>query len=372
MTRNQNERGIALPIAIFALVIIGALVAGAFFIGFQEQKVGRNSVKVQQAFAAAEAGAQGQTAAWVPGAMNSMAVGSTAAFAGVLTAKSGWYRGDVRRLNGQLFLIRSEGFSADSSARQQVGMLVRLRPFQINVRAALTTQGSITVGGSSRIDGNDHVPTGWTDCGATQPPLPGITTSDSSQVKTNGGSINNYVSGSPAVKQDTSINSDTLTTFGDLKFDDLAALATKIIGAGPYNQLKPSYKADGTCNTADVNNWGDPYLAGVCKNYFPIVYSPSSTKITGGYGQGILIVNGDLAVQGGAEFYGPVIVKGAVSTQGTGGHFNGGLIAANVNLSTDVILGDALVSYSSCALSKALNNTAPAVPLQDRSWINMY
>ena len=36
----QNERGMALAVAIFALVIVGALVAGALFAGTQEQRVG--------------------------------------------------------------------------------------------------------------------------------------------------------------------------------------------------------------------------------------------------------------------------------------------------------------------------------------------
>ena len=52
----SNERGMALAVAIFALVVVGALVAGAFFAGTQEQRVGENSRRVTQSFGAAEAG----------------------------------------------------------------------------------------------------------------------------------------------------------------------------------------------------------------------------------------------------------------------------------------------------------------------------
>ena len=39
----RDERGMALPLAVFALVIIGALVAGIFFTGRVEQRSGSNS-----------------------------------------------------------------------------------------------------------------------------------------------------------------------------------------------------------------------------------------------------------------------------------------------------------------------------------------
>ena len=42
--RLADERGMALAVAIFALVVVGALVAGAFFAGNLEQRTGRNAV----------------------------------------------------------------------------------------------------------------------------------------------------------------------------------------------------------------------------------------------------------------------------------------------------------------------------------------
>ena len=55
-----NERGMALGIALFALIILGGLVSSAFFIGVQEQRIGRNTVKLQQAFSAADGGRFGR------------------------------------------------------------------------------------------------------------------------------------------------------------------------------------------------------------------------------------------------------------------------------------------------------------------------
>src|SRR3989442_15893081 len=68
----SNERGMALAVAIFALVVVGALVAGAFFAGTQEQRVGENSRLVTQSFGAAEAGLNEIIRTWDPRQINSV------------------------------------------------------------------------------------------------------------------------------------------------------------------------------------------------------------------------------------------------------------------------------------------------------------
>jgi len=66
----RDERGIALAVAIFALVIVGALVAGAFFAGTQEQRVGENQRFVQRSFGVAEAGGGERILSWKPDSLN--------------------------------------------------------------------------------------------------------------------------------------------------------------------------------------------------------------------------------------------------------------------------------------------------------------
>src|SRR5467141_4509096 len=66
----QDERGMALAVAIFAMVVVGALVAGAFFAGTQEQRVGENQRRVQTSFGVAEAGAQETVLRWDPATKN--------------------------------------------------------------------------------------------------------------------------------------------------------------------------------------------------------------------------------------------------------------------------------------------------------------
>jgi hypothetical protein len=374
MRSMARERGFALAVSIFALVIIAALVTGVFFAARQELKIGENTQSAQRAFNAADAGLNTAIANWNM-SWNQLATGGTATYAGTLPGGTASYSGTVRRLNTQLYLVTSTGTDQYHLATRTLGALGRLLIMQMTIKGAITTQGSLKIGGSSFIDGVDQNPSGWS-CPLANDTMPGIATGDSADITTSG--CNNYscVQGSPKILNDTSITDSTFLKFGDLSWNDLVAMATKVYpsGYGPASDFGPVGTST-TCNTSVQDNWGDPMVpASVpgCSNYFPIIYVNGNFQATGGYGQGILIVNGDVSVQGGWQFFGPVIVKGTITTQGTGGHFNGGVMASNLNFNQDVLLGNAVVTYSSCALFKALAANSPGRWLKQRSWVDLF
>ncbi len=378
MKRLCSERGIALAVAIFALVVVGGLIAGSFFVAMLEQRVGRNTIRQQAAFNVAESASQDVVLNWNTGTYNTLSVGGQVQTTGT-APDGGWYRRTVKRLGSMVFLVSAQGFSPDSTSRATVGYLLRLKPFFFNINAALKTQGSTKVGGSSMISGADSIPSGWTGCPALAPSQPGIRMPDPTQLTTTGGcSGNACITGNPQVMRDTTINTQTLTTVGDIPFDSLRQFATITLPGGNYQQILPSLNADGTCNTANQRNWGDPLVpTAACGNYFPIIWADGDLQLGSGYGQGVLIVNGNLTVNGGFEFYGPVLVKQTLSTAGTGGHFNGGVIAANTDLCqssscTSSVMGNAVINYSSCALIRAMNNTAAGSLVKQRSWVTLY
>ena len=374
MRRLSSERGIALAVAIFALVVVGGLIAGSFFVATLEQRIGQNTLRQQAAFNVAEAATQEVVLGWNPDVYNTMQLGGTIQANGVGPGGARWSR-TVMRMSQNLFVVRTDGFSQDNTSRQRVGALLRLRPLAFDISAALKTQGTLRVGGSSKIKGEDTQPAGWTDCPALQPALPGIQMADTSMLDTQGACADgSCISGDPKVDEDTTINTQSLTTVGDIPFDSLKQFATKIIPGGNPPNVFPSFNGDGTCRIGDLYNWGDPLVpTGACGSHYPIVWVENTVSFQGTYGQGVLIVNGDMKVTGGLTFYGPVIVRGTLATSGTGGHFNGGVIAANVQLEgqTDV-LGNAEVLFSSCALFKAINNTATAYEFAERSWTAIY
>lgn len=374
MTRYVNERGMALAVAIFALVVIGALVGGAFFVGMQEQKVGRNTLKLSQALGAAEAGAYTQIANWNATSYNQMPIGGKSTFGPAwLAGNNGWYRGNVRRLNSLLFLVESEGFSRDSSARQRVGVVTRLRLLELGIRGGLETQGEVSLVGNAKVSGIDQVPPGFVGCPVPVDTLPGIIAQDTSEVSTSG---NGDIDGKPEKLQDPSLNDSTLTTFGDLSFDDLRQFATKVLPGGNYaNSIQPS-QSGGVCSTGSSTNWGEPGTSVVpCRSYFPLVFLTGDATINGRRGQGILVVDGDLEVQGGFDFVGPVIVRGRLKLSGSPGspsRFYGGVIAANVEADEIALSGNGTINYSRCAIDRALAGSAPAWPLKERAWASLY
>jgi len=87
------------------------------------------------------------------------------------------------------------------------------------------------------------------------------------------------------------------------------------------------------------------------------------------------LVEGDLNVQGKFEFYGIVIVRGALKTVGGGAgsiHFRGGVMAANVDLDDIKIAGNAQIQYSSCAVMQARMAAGIGSRLRSRGWMQLY
>ncbi len=391
--RLSDERGMALAMAVFALVIIGVLVAGAFFSGRLEQRGGTNSVMAAEAFEAAEGGlAYTLNDGWVTSTFNALAVGASSVRPPVPIGTSAQSAPTVTKLNSSVYLVRSEGqrlVGGNIVARRLLGTLVRVVVPDIEIEGALTVYGELTLGGSADIDGSDHVPGGWGgSCGGPGDPVAGVRINEDDIHTTGsgcGGDPPACVDGYPAVDVDSSVTPSTFTNFGDVTFDDLAAAANLTVG-GTLTNIHPDSLAPplgsplgtpGRCNRASNLNWGEPGLAGAilippCYDYFPIIYAPGSLHISGGRGQGILLVRGDLQLSGGVEFFGPVIVLGEVRSTGTGGHVYGGLMARNASLDPSVITGNSVVNYSSCAVARALMGAAAVNPLNERSWAQLF
>jgi hypothetical protein len=382
--RLTDERGIALAVAVFALVVIGALVAGTFFAGRLEQQTGSNTFMAAQAAEAAEAGLNeaiaGQSAASLlalktdddsTADLGSLTVGDVGD--GVAATRS------VQWLTDNLFLVRSLGTRTSASGAQMasrsLGQLIRLVQADVEINAGLTALGDVTVTGGAEVTGFDEIPPDWVSNGVACPPLDDVTgvLYNNGTLTTNGKA---KVQGDPASAIDPTLNT------ADMKedFDKLKALATLILTKSNPAATAPAYTGNPQrCDTAVETNWGEPtpiLVTDPCFNYFPIIYYQGNLALQGGRGQGILLVEGDLSATGGMVFYGPVFVTGTLSTSGNsnqGAKFYGGIIAGNVSLDDLTKLsGGALVSYSSCAIKRALENTATPGALAERSWVQLY
>jgi hypothetical protein len=370
--RPTDERGIALLVSVLGLVVAGSLVIAFVTLSVLEHRMAQNTRTMGQAFSAAEHGLAETVGRWNSSAWNMMAVNDSVAVSGSTPGTTGSYAGFVRRLNNELFMVDITATDRHAGARQRLGAYVKLRTLDMDIQAALTTQGPTRVGGSAQIIGVDTDPMGWGGC----PPdssLSGLRLPSMGDLQTIGGcSGASCISGDPPVQPDPTINDSTFFDYGDVDWESLVAMATKVLPPGTYTGVQPSFSGT-ECRTSDPLNWGDPLTpTSACGAYFPITYIAGNASINGNYGQGMLLIDGDLSVQGGFQFFGVVIVRNSLKTTGTGGHFNGAVLAANVELDQSTVLGDALVQYSSCATARVLTNAAPGALLRSRSWFQAY
>lgn len=380
---RSDRAGFALPVAIFALVVIGVLVTGAFFTSRQEYRIGQAGESTATAFYSTERAINYLLGEWEQANYSWMDDWEDTTVAA--TVDDVQYTATITRLNDLLYFVDAAGTLTAgnllSGARRRIGMIVRLRTANMIPPAALQTRGAIQIGGSSEISGMDSIPSNWPAgvCDTTAlADKPGILTSDTTQITYSG--TNYEVNGTPPVQQDTTISDSSFFDFGDLTWNDIVAMAEKTYPPGTVlTSIAPdSLLVNGSyrCNKTTLNNWGQPTSStSVCYSYFPIIYAQGDLKLSSSsYGQGILLVQGNLEVTGGFSFYGPVIVRGRLKTTGTGGHFIGGVSAANVELQQNQVLGNAVVQMSSCSIRRAVENNTNitrARPLAERSWIDL-
>jgi hypothetical protein len=371
----SDRRGVALPTALFALVVIGALVGGVFFTARLEQRGGVNAMAAARATEAAQAGLM----VGIPNTLN-WAIGLTADGQKYGTAVTrlgttgSYYVDSVTRLNRYMYLLRSYGMyvtpTGDTIARRTMAQLVKRYMPEMEVNSGAIVVGNANVQGSVDIDGTDHTPTGWTDCAAPGADQPGLRT-------------NGTVSGNAAddIEPSYTEGDTTVTNMSrvlDTLFFQLASQANFISTAANVGTAAPSYvDITNACKTTDALNWGDGLRTTsptTCQTYYPVIYlnpgGPGNVVVVHvSNGQGILLVNGDLKFNGTNYYVGLVLVRGQYQSGGGTMHLVGSLISQNVDLDPSKFSGNLTIDYSRCGVNNALNNLAVSAPTQYRGFM---
>jgi hypothetical protein len=379
----RERRGFAMFLSIGALVIIGVLVAGSAFVSLQEQRLGQNSMVQTRAFTVAEYGLNKIQTDWDKTPNLQMANGATFDTSYQL-AGQGTANVHYVRLNDETFWIVSEGrasagnLGGSREAVKRVGAVLRLRIPTIKAEGAITAGGNVAIRGGANIQGRDSVPPGWSsDCnGISEVDKAGVIVPIGATVTTQGSS---WVQGVPPTKQDPlAADQNTYIRFGDETWNTLVAQANVTLNGGTLNQVAPDSLESGSCNKANIYNWGEPkrglFTVGPCYNYFPIIYSNGSITLNGqGRGQGILLVNGNVAINGHFEWHGLIIVSNDIVRGNGSATVFGGVMARNeVKADESLITGTTHYNYSSCALERAMRGSAQVVQAKERAWTELY
>lgn len=329
--------GVLLPTVLAVMVIIGFAATAALFMGRQERRTSR-TIRLETTAAAATdesrilalAGFSSRAPRMLPG--QSIVERLSGSSPGVTVVAR------LTRLGEAEFALAIAAVAQDSSgmsARRQSSVVLRLGVPHLGFPAALalTDTGAAPPG---IADGRDRAPDRWpcpaelTNVADVEHPLP--QPRDSAELRR-------------------------------LRERATVRLAPAAWGGMPA----PIVRGD-ACATEQPRNWGDAARAGPCGSYFPIVHASGDLSLAGGSGQGVLIVDGNLTIEGGFEFSGAIIVVGELHFGPGGGQLRGGVRAARV---VDAGLGPGSppsIVRASCALRAALLATAEIVPVRERAW----
>ncbi len=368
--RVLSESGYGLPATILLIIVFTLLGAVGLALARQEKQTQVRTTSREAAFYAAETGLARGLEKWSrpdglypPGTKWLLDEGT-------LNGGSS-YRVEATMLDDRsihvLYDVRAEGKTRDGTT-QEVGLLVATGWLENPYRAALHVADTASLRGTADVTGLDYVPPSWNGphCSATDDDVPGVISADTSLFELKGSAT---ADGAPGVTEDA--DTTGMFSFGDISFEELAAMADINIPAGMIvgddEAIGPTYNVDGSCDTSDPLNWGDPKNVGQpCSNWFPIIYAEGNMNLEGNYdGQGLLLVNGDLEAKGGFEFFGPVMVRGKLKGAGNF-KFHGGVRAHRA----DLAVGTSQIYYSNCVLQRTLSHTAASRPrpLVNRPW----
>lgn len=375
-----SRRGVALPVALMAIVLMSALVAGASYFATQDGRQADNTRRIERAFGVAEAGTAEFVRTWSPATYNLKAIGSNTPFAQATSPLSmGTYQGSVTKFTQKTFLLDLTAWDSVTAAargggaRQRVGTLLRIVPINVDIQSALTTLGPVAFGGGNVfVNGNDALPPTWssTQCPPLGANLAGIRSQRIGDLPSSQGQYQ----GVPDSLVSPALDTSALTQFGTTNYATLAASRNVMITPGSYATGPNPNGPTGPCIPGQTN-WGDgANLTNACGNYYPIVYDSGggTTTISDGQGQGILLVDGNLTISGNWTFWGVVIVKGKLSTSGPASpKIYGAVLAGGIDFTSTSGSGSAVVNYSSCSVSRSLDANGMATPVRSRGFVRM-
>jgi hypothetical protein len=375
-TRKKRARpgGFALPAALLAILAIGAVVTCAFYAVSREDRVGVGDLD-SRALYVAEIGLDQVLDSWHTDRLTRIDRAVLLPEAEVVQdgRPLGRYEVGVRRLGHALYLVSSIGRVRVGSrtARRRVAIVVRTAEPALPVTAALVVAGALRVGDGAAVLGTDQ---GGPDCEPGDA-VAAVTAHDPSRVDT-GGRVR--IAGRPPVRPEPGLDRARLSRFGDLGLQDLIHAATRVYAPGATEAgMGPVTTTDSVgrpvCDARERRNWGDPDGSGPCADVFPIIHAEGDLRLESGTGQGILIVEGDLEVGGDVDFYGVVIVRGTLRTDGPASRLEGSVIIHGEGRpdSGPTILANSLVQYSRCRVDDAFNALLRPMPLTARSWADL-
>jgi len=365
-----HQRGATLIVVLALLAILGALAAGSFFAALREEQIENAALVRVRALAAAEHAVytviapRHWRAAWSAAPPIRQVATDSERLAGGAAAST-----EIWMLTPFSALVIADGTAGTPprDAHRRVALLLSLHRPVMPAAAAIARSGLSVLDGSSVVGGTDSTSADCLtlDSGAAAvsvPPAVSIDTGECTPMP---------CLRAAHVVRDTILAArpEMSEQFGQVDRSFLATIAIPL-PAGADLSPAPVVGADGVCDPNAPANLGDPqHVLGPdspCVSYFPVVHAAGDLWLTGGEGQGMLVVDGNLTLRAGARFTGVLLVRGRARLEGNS-RLDGIVIADRVSLT-----GASEIDYSACAIESAARSGARPFPEANHSWTEMF
>jgi hypothetical protein len=364
----SKHRGVALVAVLYFLVVCALTIAAVLFAQRSAKRNALSTANGTQLLAAAEAALYSALSSWSSAERSRQAVGSTAASTATNNA-SVHTTTYVTRLTSRVFSITSEAMFVSGNVARRVSLLVRL-PFDARpVRGALISAVDVTIGAQVRF-ATDSTPCDTASAAVVLTPNAGL-------------AIDADIppASQPSMLRDSIADDSSIyLRVADTWWSALAQRADIRLAADARITPTPIVVA-GQCSTSDAN-WGDPLgLIAECAHRAPLVYVPGDLTIDGGAGQGVLLVEGHLAIAGPFTFSGQIVARHGIETLADNIAISGAVYAwrsssdASVShaITNDVRLTHATtLRYSACDARHGIASWLQPRRVRERAWSELF
>jgi hypothetical protein len=366
------RRGVTLLLVLVALALVGAAGVALVAVSASLDEDTGAALADAQARAAADAAIWGAWRTWDGAAHGLDAVDRVAIRTDVFDGAVAITR--VARIAPRLWWIASTARADRPVGTRPVehggALALWMAVDPVDPDAAVLATGPVSVLDQASVTADDVAPDDWPCAPMPAGAAAGIAVADTALVS---GAAGRVVGVPPVVGRPQIAAAGTLAALAGAR-PSIAARAGIVLQAGASAAPAPVDSA-GVCGTG-ASNWGDPRRSGgaggTCISRFVLVHALGDLRLTGGLGQGVLVVDGIVRMEGNATFAGIVIARNGAILDGASS-IRGVLAAGDGSTSAAVRLADAAaVVRSRCTAAAALVGSALVQPVTPSGWFGLW
>lgn len=364
---RRPRRGAALVIVLVAMTVMAIMGSSSVITSLQEVRAGRQQLLNARAQAAAEFGANSQLASW-PTSRSALVIGGTETQP-VVMATGDEAAVTVLRLDATTFLVTSVGRASMGngalSAERTVSQVVRQNSVTVTAASSITMRQRLDLRGSYTISGINTRPPGWSsgECPALTPSVPALTFNTAAP---------------PTIQKAQNVINGTLATTAAASDDTYDTLWNSFVGLTNItlsSDPNPFPVGSVTSCTGSSTNWGEPWRGGTsvagCQSRYQVIRLTGNRQLNSGRGQGVLLVDGSLRINGSFNFVGIIMVRDNFDLSGIA-NIHGAVYVKGENGAQSRIIGNGEMTYSSCAVTNVTSALGGIMRVSQRPWAGLY